>query len=163
MANSRVTPEERERQRRAALVATGKMGDATLMEMRERSVIYAYVVRGVEYTASQDVFLLKDQVPSDLSQLAAMSVRYDPRNPANSIVVAEQWSGLHLSEPKRRRVSRSHWYRSASEGSIAAARRAGIYTANSATTVRIPATAANVSGSNAFTPNSRLASSRVVA
>jgi hypothetical protein len=101
--NSRVTPEERERQRRVALVATGKMGDATLIEVREDLIIYAYVVRGVEYTASQDVFLLKDQVPSDLSQLAAMSVRYDPRNPANSIVVAEQWSGLHLSEPKRRR------------------------------------------------------------
>ena len=23
-----------------------------------------------------------------------MSVKYDPRNPANSIVVAEEWSGL---------------------------------------------------------------------
>ena len=101
--DSRVTPEERERQRRAALVATGKMGDATLIEVREDLIFYAYLVRGVEYTASQDVFLLKDQVPSDLSLLAAMSVRYDPRNPANSIVVAEQWSGLHLSEPKRRR------------------------------------------------------------
>jgi len=100
---SRVTPEERERLRRGALVATGKMGDANLIEVREDLIIYAYVVRGVEYTASQDVFPLKDQIPSDLSQLAAMSVRYDPRNPANSIVVAEQWSGLHLNEPRRRR------------------------------------------------------------
>jgi len=100
---SRVTPDERERQRRTALVAAGKMGDATLIEVREDLIIYAYVVRGVEYTASQDVFPLKDQIPSDLSQLAAMSVRYDPRNPANSIVVAEQWSGLHLNEPRRRR------------------------------------------------------------
>jgi hypothetical protein len=30
----------------------------------------------------------------DFSGVSAMSVKYDPRNPANSIVVAEEWSGL---------------------------------------------------------------------
>jgi len=98
---SRVSPEERERQRRAALVATGKMGDATLTEVRDDHVFYAYLVRGVEYTASQNVALLKDYMPPDLSLLAAVSVRYDARNPANSIVLSEQWTGLHVIEPKK--------------------------------------------------------------
>ena len=94
---SRVTPEERERRPRAWLVAAGKMGDATLVEISENMVFYTYAVRGVEYTASQDVTLLADRVPADLSNLPAMGVKYDPRNPANSIVVAEEWSGLHGS------------------------------------------------------------------
>jgi hypothetical protein len=98
---SRVTPEERERRRRALLVSIGKMGDATLTEVREEFVFYAYLVRGVEYTASQDVSALRAKVPMDLSSVNAVSVRYDPRNPANSIVVAEEWSGLHLGENKR--------------------------------------------------------------
>jgi hypothetical protein len=99
--NSRVSPQERERLRRAGLVASGKMGDATLTEVRDEHLFYAYLVRGVEYTASQDVSSLKQHVPADLSMLAAVSVRYDPRNPANSIVVAEQWTGLHVVEPKK--------------------------------------------------------------
>jgi hypothetical protein len=99
--DSRVPPEERERQRRAALVASGKMGDATLTEVRDDYLFYAYLVRGVEYTASQDVSLLKEHVPPDLSHLNALSVRYDAKNPANSIVVAEHWTGLHIFEPKK--------------------------------------------------------------
>jgi hypothetical protein len=100
---SRISPEEREHQRRAALVASGKMGDATLTEIREGLLFYAYMVRGVEYTASQDVTQLKERIPPDLSSLGPVVLRYDPRNPANSIVVAEQWSGLRLSEPKKQR------------------------------------------------------------
>jgi hypothetical protein len=98
---SRVSPAERERLRRAELVRTGKMGDATLMDIQENHLFYAYLVRGVEYTASQDVSLLRDCVPPDLSLLSAVSVRYHSRNPANSIVVAEEWSGLHLSVKKQ--------------------------------------------------------------
>jgi hypothetical protein len=92
--NSRVTPEERERQRRNLLVQRGKMGDATLVEIRDDALFYSYDVRGVEYIASQDVTHLKTQVPIDLSSLAPVLVKYDARNPANSIVLAEQWSGL---------------------------------------------------------------------
>jgi hypothetical protein len=91
---SRVTPEERERRRRAWLVATGKMGDAVLVEIRDTLVFYSYGVRGVEYTASQDVAALSGKVPPGLSANGTVSVKYDPRNPANSIVVAEEWSGL---------------------------------------------------------------------
>jgi glutamine synthetase adenylyltransferase len=91
---SRTTPEERERQRRRWLVASGKMGDATLVEIRDDLVFFSYAVRGVEYTASQDVSRLAQRVPSDLSAMGAVSVKYDPRNPANSIVIAEEWTGL---------------------------------------------------------------------
>jgi hypothetical protein len=91
---SRVTPEERERRRCARLVATGKITDAMLVEIRENLVFYSYLVRGVEYTASQDVSRLVDQVALDFSGISAMSVKYDPRNPANSVVAAEEWSGL---------------------------------------------------------------------
>jgi hypothetical protein len=92
---SRVSPEERERQRRAGLVAYGKMGDATLLEVRGDLLIYSYAVRGVEYTASQDLSALQSHLPQDLtSVMGTVLVRYDARNPANSIVLAEDWSGL---------------------------------------------------------------------
>jgi len=91
---SRTTPEERERRRRSQLAERGKMGDAQLVEIRDDLLLYSYLVRGVAYTASQDVTHLHERLPHDFSALGAISVKYDPRNPANSIVVAEQWSGL---------------------------------------------------------------------
>jgi hypothetical protein len=91
---SRVMPEERERRRCAWLVAAGKITDAMLVEIRENLVFYCYGVRGVEYTASQDITRLVDRAALDFSGISALSVKYDPRNPANSIVVAEEWSGL---------------------------------------------------------------------
>ncbi len=99
---SRVTPEERERQRRAWLVATGKMGDANLVEVRDEHLFYAYLVRGVEYIASQDITHLKDLLPQDLPVSGPVAMRYDARNPANSIIVAEQWTGLRLGESFRK-------------------------------------------------------------
>ena len=92
--NSRVTPEERERRRCAHLVAMGKITDAMLVEIRENLVFYSYLVRGVEYTASQDLARFTGEAAVDFSGVSALSVKYDPRNPANSIVVAEEWSGL---------------------------------------------------------------------
>lgn len=98
---SRISPEERERQRRVALVAHGKMGDATLLEIRGDFLLYSYAVRGVEYTASQDLSALQSQLPPDLtSVVGTVLVRYDARNPANSIVLAEDWSGLRTIVPR---------------------------------------------------------------
>ena len=95
---SRIAPEEWERRRRSALVGRGKMSDAVLVEIRDDLLFYSYGVRGVEYTASQDVSMLQEYMPPDFSTLDAVSVKYDPRNPANSIVLAEQWSGLRASK-----------------------------------------------------------------
>ncbi len=108
--NSRITPEERERRRRASLVARGKMGDATITEIRGELLFYSYDVRGVEYIASQDLTLLKEYLPTDLSVLiGAVSVRYDPKNPANSIVLAEDWTGLRPhTQPEEVKSQRSN-------------------------------------------------------
>jgi hypothetical protein len=91
---SRITAEELERRRREALAARGKMADAELAEIRDDVLFYSYGVRGVEYIASQDVTMLRDYLPRDYSDVGPVSVKYDPRNPANSILVAEQWTGL---------------------------------------------------------------------
>lgn len=60
---SRITPEERERRRRCGLVARGKMGDATITEIRGELLFYSYNVRGVEYIASQDLSQLMQYLP----------------------------------------------------------------------------------------------------
>jgi hypothetical protein len=91
---SRISSDEKERQRRLALLSNGKMGDANLLEIRDDLLLYSYAVRGVEYTASQDVSRLKAFLPGDLASLGPVLVKYDPRNPANSIVLAEEWTGL---------------------------------------------------------------------
>ena len=95
--HSRVSPEERERRRRAILVRQGKMGDATLVEIRDDLLFYSYSVRGVEYTASQDLSSLRQHIRGDLSEAGPLSVKYDARNPANSIVAAEEWSGIRTT------------------------------------------------------------------
>ena len=71
------------------------MGDATLVEVRGDLLFYSYEVRGVEYTASQDVGAMREQLPTDASAVnGVVYVKYDPKNPANSIILAETWSGL---------------------------------------------------------------------
>jgi hypothetical protein len=97
---SQVTPEERERRRRNALVARGKITDATLVEIQDTVLVYTYLVRGVEYTASQEVGSLSAHMPSAMGLgVGPVSVRYSPGNPANSIVLAEDWSGLRGPKP----------------------------------------------------------------
>jgi hypothetical protein len=91
---SRISPDEKERRRRVMLLSTGKMGDANLLEIQDGLLVYSYAVRGVEYTASQDISRLRLFVPDDIASLGPIGVKYDPRNPANSIVLAEEWSGL---------------------------------------------------------------------
>jgi hypothetical protein len=96
--SGRITPDERERRRRKALATAGKMADATLVELRGQMLFYSYDVRGVEYTACQDIGPLKAMVPADLAVDSPVSIKYDPRNPANSIVLSEEWSGLRIGK-----------------------------------------------------------------
>lgn len=94
----RPTPAELERRRRSHLFARGKMGDATLLEYKEHVVFYSYDIGGVEYTACQDLADLQSLIPSDRwSAIGPASIKYDPRNPANSIVLCEEWSGLRTA------------------------------------------------------------------
>jgi hypothetical protein len=89
---SRITPAERERRRRAMLTAKGKLADATLLEAHDGLLLYSYEVRGVAYTCSQDVGMLRDRLPD--APFGPVLVKYDPKNPANSIVLSEEWSGF---------------------------------------------------------------------
>ena len=95
---SRPNEAELERRRRMALYARGKMGDATLLEYREHVAFYTYDIAGVEYTACQDLSDLQSLIPQDRwSAIGPACIKYDPRNPANSIVVCEEWSGLRTA------------------------------------------------------------------
>jgi hypothetical protein len=57
---------------------------------------YSYSISGVTYETAQDVTGL--EIRAQLNRVAAgqtASVKYDPANPSNSILVADDWSGLH--------------------------------------------------------------------
>jgi len=92
---SRSTPEKLERSRRLALQATGRLGDALLVEVQDDTLYFTYRVRGVQYAASQDITSLRDQLPEDPGRLIGMvGMKYSLTNPANSILICEEWSGL---------------------------------------------------------------------
>ena len=58
-------------------------------------LIFRYDVGGVSYEASQDVTHLRQLINLHSCRLGLpTSVRYDPQNPGNSIVVSEKWMGL---------------------------------------------------------------------
>lgn len=91
-----LAPAERERRRRLRVDAHGRMSDATLIEFRATVVCYRYEVGGAEYVASQDLSGINHLLPAELAGLSGhASVKYLPENPANSIVVSENWCGLH--------------------------------------------------------------------
>jgi hypothetical protein len=65
----RRNPKDREKRRRLLVNQQGRLGDATITEVSENTIYYAYSVRGVLYAASQDVEDLREQIPSDLERL----------------------------------------------------------------------------------------------
>jgi hypothetical protein len=88
-------PEKRERKRRLELHQHGRLGDAFITEATDAMLYYSYSVGGVQYEASQDVSALRDLLPPEPERLiGAASLKYSSRNPANSILICEEWSGL---------------------------------------------------------------------
>jgi hypothetical protein len=58
-------------------------------------VSYSYSISGVTYHTAQDVTGLEGQVRFErLVAGQPASVKYDPSNPSDSILVADDWSGL---------------------------------------------------------------------
>jgi hypothetical protein len=103
--NSRQTTAERERKRRIAISRTGRMGDATIIDVRDCILFYSYEVRGVEYTTSQDASEFKNRLPSETANLIGPSaMKYSSKNPANSILICEEWSGLRAATPQVQEV-----------------------------------------------------------
>lgn len=93
----RVTPAEKERRRRTRLNMLGRMGDGTLTDVEGDSVYYRYSIHGVDYATSQDIATLRHLIPADAEMLIGpITLKYLVRNPANSIVVCEHWSGLRI-------------------------------------------------------------------
>ncbi len=86
----------REQRRRRWVNIRGRLGDATITDVAEHSIFYEYTISGVDYTASQDISDLHEYIHGDLERLIGTpaSLKYSGNNPANSIIVCEEWSGL---------------------------------------------------------------------
>ncbi len=111
----RPTPAELERARRRFLVQSGRLVDGMLLDVCEveapakskleptRTLImllYNYRIGGVNYECSQDITDMLGVL--DVSQVRAgfpCTARYQPGNPQNSIVVAEDWTGVRAGIP----------------------------------------------------------------
>lgn len=108
----RPTPEEIELARRLFLTQSGRIVDGTLLDLAEipgpagrtlSMLLYEYRIGGVDYECSQDITNLSAVV--DKAQIRVgfpCTVRYQPGNPQNSIVVAEGWTGLRDGLPQWR-------------------------------------------------------------
>jgi hypothetical protein len=116
-------PEEIERLRRSHLNQVGRIVEGHVVELLERPpeppaggglfrkhraapsgaaengrrlVCYSYSISGVSYETAQDITGLEERLRLDrLVAGQSASVEYDPSNPSNSILVADDWSGLH--------------------------------------------------------------------
>jgi len=93
----RGSPEKRERKRRLAVHRLGRLGDALITEATGDTLYYSYSIRGVQYAASQDIRSLRERLPAEPERLIGVaSLKYSPRNPANSILVCEEWCGIRV-------------------------------------------------------------------
>ena len=97
--------EDLERERRTALTRGGRIIDGNVIDVLELEedetqqqmilLVYTYDVAGVTYEASQDVTHLRQFIDLYSCRLGLpTSIKYDPHNPGDSIVISETWSGL---------------------------------------------------------------------
>jgi hypothetical protein len=114
---------EVERQRRAYLNKVGRIVEGQVLEISEhtppaeksknsggfakrsavtptngaqRLLYYTYSISGVTYETAQDVTGLEERLHLTRAAVGqTASVKYDPANPSNSILLADDWSGLH--------------------------------------------------------------------
>jgi len=115
LLHKRQTAEEIERARRLFLTQSGRLVDGMLLDICEvetpgdgkhvpartlTMLMFNYCIGGVNYECSQDITDMPDVV--DVAQVRAgfpCTVRYQPGNPQNSIVVAEEWTGMRAGLP----------------------------------------------------------------
>jgi hypothetical protein len=89
-----------------ALAAASANGNGKLASAFKRAPVvadgprkllyYSYAISGVTYETAQDITGLEER--AHLSRVASgqtASVKYDPSNPSNSILLADDWCGLH--------------------------------------------------------------------
>lgn len=114
-------PENVERRRRLHLNQIGRIAEGQVVELAEHPpepretakkffgsrarpvidlgprhlVTYSYAISGVTYHTAQDITGLEGQIRFErLVAGQPASVKYDPSNPSDSILVADDWSGL---------------------------------------------------------------------
>ena len=87
-------PKEKERRRRELVSIRGRVSEGFAIESRQPVVVYTYHWRGVRYEASQDIsdFIPPETQPEPLS--GSVTVKFLRDSPANSIIIAENWSGI---------------------------------------------------------------------
>jgi hypothetical protein len=110
MFRKRPSAEEIERARREFLVQSGRLVDGMLLDIYDvkaedgrtlTMLSFNYRIAGVDYECSQDISMMRDKVnPTEVRAGFPCSVRYQPGNPQNSIVLAEGWTGLREGLPQ---------------------------------------------------------------
>lgn len=116
-------PDEVERRRRAHLNRIGRIVEGEILEVLEappdaapvkrrmslsaarapqrtngarQLLFYKYSISGVTYETAQDVTGMEERAQLKKIVLGQpASVKYDPANPSNSILISDDWSGLH--------------------------------------------------------------------
>ena len=106
----RPTEDELERSRRNFLVQSGRLVDGMLLDICEMEgkdgrtltlMIFNYRISGVDYDCSQDITSIRSLFDEAEVRVGyPCTVRYQPGNPQNSIIIAENWSGLRASLPQ---------------------------------------------------------------
>lgn len=91
----KLTPEERERIRRAMVYSDGRLVDGEVIDIEGDVLYYSYSVGGVSYSAAQDISAVREQVGEPSDALGPVTVKYATRNPVDSILVCEDWSGIN--------------------------------------------------------------------
>jgi hypothetical protein len=91
-------PKDKEKLRRLEVNQYGRLGDATITDISDDAIFYEYFVGGLTYTASQDISQLREMIPAESHRLIGRpaSLKYSVQNPANSILLCEEWSGLRV-------------------------------------------------------------------
>lgn len=80
-------------ERRARLLKSGRIADGIIVDTGNddagaiRQIYYSYEVSGVEYESSQLLDDEQRQREANYAPGASIIIRYDPRQPGNSIVV----------------------------------------------------------------------------
>lgn len=113
--------QEIERRRRVYVNQVGRIVEGEVLEIREELsgdlnampkrratdngasngtprnvVVYSYSISGVTYQTAQDITGLEERAcVGRIVTGLPVSVKYDPANPGNSILVADNWSGVH--------------------------------------------------------------------
>jgi hypothetical protein len=106
----RKSPDELERLRRLGVNACGRIIPGRIVELADPVadgpagpiLLYDYEVAGVTYEAAQDLSALPEiAAAAPFLPGQTTSVKYDPKQPTNSIIACEAWCGIPDLGPNR--------------------------------------------------------------